>query len=86
MQPANGDIATLVAQRIQSLGIADLVELMRLIDANDIIGIDEASAELKVHPVTLRKQAKTWGVPHKRMGTEWRFSRKRLREWVQHAA
>jgi hypothetical protein len=42
VQTANGDIATLIAQRIQSLGIAELAELLRLQADNDIIGVEEA--------------------------------------------
>ena len=52
---------------------------------SDILTTDEAAALLRVHPITLRKRATAWGVPHKRLGTEWRFSRKRLTEWLQAA-
>ena len=52
----------------------------------DIIDAKEAAALLKVHPITLRRKAVAWGVPHRRLGTEWRFSRKRLIEWIQEAA
>jgi len=77
------NIADLLAQRIQALTPADLAELLRRQDDGDIIGVDEAAAELGVHPNSLRRAAVAWGVPHRRMGTEWRFSRKRLREWVR---
>jgi hypothetical protein len=41
---------------------------------NDVLTLNEAAA-LRVHPVTLRKRAVAWGVPHRRLGAEWRFSR-----------
>jgi excisionase family DNA binding protein len=52
----------------------------------DVLTIDEAAALLRVHPVTLRKRAVKWGVPHRRLGSEWRFSRKVLTQWIQDVA
>ena len=65
------------------LSVAKLVEFVRLQAETDIIGVGEAAAMLKVHPITLRNKAVAWGVPYKRLGTEWRFSRRRLLEWMQ---
>jgi hypothetical protein len=53
---------------------------------HDVLNLNEAAALLRVHPVTLRKRAVQWGVPHKRLGAEWRFSRKMLTRWLQDAA
>jgi excisionase family DNA binding protein len=50
---------------------------------SDVITLEEAAAILRVHPVTLRKKAADWGVPHKRLGTAWRFSRMVLTAWMQ---
>jgi len=50
---------------------------------NDVLTITEAASILRVHPVTLRKRAVAWGVPHKRLGAEWRFSRTVLVAWVR---
>jgi excisionase family DNA binding protein len=50
---------------------------------NDVLTLAEAAALLRVHPVTLRKRASAWGVPHRRLGAEWRFSRKVLTAWIQ---
>jgi excisionase family DNA binding protein len=50
---------------------------------DDVLTIKEAAVLLRVHPVTLRRKAVDWGVPHKRLGTEWRFSRKVLIAWLQ---
>ena len=37
---------------------------------DDVLTMVEAAAILRVHPVTLRKRAVAWGVPHKRLGAE----------------
>ena len=50
---------------------------------SDVLTIKEAAALLRVHPVTLRKKAAAWGVPHRRLGSEWRFSRMVLTAWMQ---
>jgi excisionase family DNA binding protein len=50
---------------------------------NDVMTLAEAAALLRVHPVTLRKRATAWGVPHRRLGAEWRFSREILTAWIQ---
>ena len=52
-------------------------------EQNDVLTLAEAAAILRVHPVTLRKRAAAWGVPHRRPGAEWRFSRKVLTAWIQ---
>jgi excisionase family DNA binding protein len=49
----------------------------------DVLTLTEAAALLRVHPVTLRKRAVKWGVPHRRLGSEWRFSRAVLTAWLQ---
>ena len=54
-----------------------------MMDNNDVITLNEAAELLRVHPVTLRKRAVAWGVPHRLLGAEWRFSRKVLTAWIQ---
>jgi len=54
-------------------------------EQNDVLTLAEAAAILRVHAVTLRKRAVAWGVPHRRLGAEWRFSRKVLTAWIQNA-
>jgi excisionase family DNA binding protein len=49
----------------------------------DVLNVIEAAALLRIHPVTLRKKAVEWGVPHRRLGSEWRFSKKMLLAWLQ---
>jgi hypothetical protein len=55
----------------------------RTMDNNDVLTLNEAAALLRVHPVTLRKRAVAWGVPHRRLGAEWRFSRNVLTTWIR---
>lgn len=54
-----------------------------MMDTNDVITLNEAAELLRVHPVTLRKRAVAWRVPHRRLGAEWRFSRNVLTAWIQ---
>ncbi len=49
----------------------------------DVLTLIEAAALLRVNRESLRRRAKAWGVPHKRLGSEWRFSRKVLTAWVE---
>ena len=50
---------------------------------SDIVGLPAAAALLHVHAETLRRRAVAWGVPHKRLGTAWRFSLAALKAWMQ---
>lgn len=52
-------------------------------DNGDVLTLNEAAALLRVHPVTLRKRAVAWGVPHRRLGAEWRFSSEVLTAWIK---
>jgi len=49
----------------------------------DILVTEEAAALLRVHPDSLRRRAVDWGVPHQRMGDEYRWSKQVLLAWVQ---
>ena len=48
-----------------------------------VLTLAEAAQFLRVHPVTLRKRAVAWGVPHKRFGSEWRFLRDEIESWLR---
>lgn len=50
---------------------------------SDVLTLREAASLLRIHPETLRKRAVSWGIPHRRLGTEWRFSRQRVEGWLQ---
>ena len=67
--------------------MAELLRVKRWSDATpkgqEVLNTAEAAQLLRVHPVTRRKKAVSWGVPHKRLGTEWRFSRSVLLAWLK---
>lgn len=48
----------------------------------DVLDVPAASALLNIHPVTLRKLAASGGVPARKVGREWRFSRPGLHAWL----
>lgn len=50
---------------------------------NDVLTLRGAAHLLKIHPETLRKRAAEWGVPHRRLGITWRFSRATVTAWLQ---
>ena len=49
----------------------------------DILNVTEAAALLRCHPKTLKIKAAESGVPHRRQGSQLRFSKQQLLEWVQ---
>jgi hypothetical protein len=67
--------------------LADFRRIERIVEndkeLNDVLTLTEAAALLRVHPVTLRKRAVAWAVPHRRLGAEWRFSRMVLSDWIR---
>jgi excisionase family DNA binding protein len=48
-----------------------------------VLDLREAAAVLHCHPKTLRLMAKAKKIPALRVGKLWRFSEKRLREWLE---
>jgi excisionase family DNA binding protein len=50
---------------------------------SDVMLLPEAAAFLRCHPETLKKMCKTGGVPHRRVGSGWRFSRSALTHWMK---
>ena len=49
----------------------------------DVLNVSEAAALLRCHPKTLKIKAAQWGVPHRRQGSQLRFSKQQLLEWIQ---
>lgn len=49
----------------------------------DILTTDEAAVLLRVHPDSLRRRVNDWGVPYKRLGDEYRWSKQTLLEWLR---
>jgi excisionase family DNA binding protein len=50
---------------------------------DDILNAIEVAALLRIHPVTVRLQAAAGVIPGRQIGNRWRFSRKRIIEWMQ---
>lgn len=49
----------------------------------DVLTLDEAAQYLQCHPVTLKRRAVALGIPHRRLGSLWRFHRPSLRNWME---
>lgn len=49
----------------------------------DVLDVYEAAALLRCHPVSLRRKASEWGVPHRRLGSGFRFSKQELLVWLR---
>jgi excisionase family DNA binding protein len=54
--------------------------------AQDVMTLTEAAEFLRCHPKTLKKIASLGQIPHRRVGSHWRFSRVVLTSWMQVAA
>lgn len=50
---------------------------------DDVLTLEEAAALLKCHPVTAKRYAARGVIPGRKLGSMWRFSRRRLLEWIQ---
>jgi len=50
---------------------------------NDILTLAEAAAYIRIAPRTLREWLKTKTIPGRKTGRVWRFSRRKLQEWVE---
>jgi len=53
---------------------------------DDVLTLVEAALYLRCHPKTLRQQAVKKLIPGKRVGYLWRFSKRRLAEWMREEA
>lgn len=50
--------------------------------AHDVLDVQEAAALLAVSPATVREQARLGRLPGRKIGREWRFSRRALLDWL----
>jgi len=48
-----------------------------------VLNLKEAAAVLHYHPKTLRLMARAHKIPAVRVGKLWRFSKERLRDWLE---
>lgn len=51
-------------------------------EAKEVLNAEEAAELLGVSAWTVREQARTGGIPARKVGKEWRFSRTALLEWL----
>ncbi len=51
--------------------------------AKEVLNAEEAAGFLGVNPYTLRRKAKAGEIPGRKVGREWRFSRRGLLEWLE---
>ena len=51
--------------------------------ASDVMTLVEAGIYLKCHPKTVTRMAVNKRIPSRRVGSLWRFSRKKLEAWMQ---
>lgn len=50
---------------------------------DDVMTLEETAEYLKCHPVTLKRRALILHIPHKRLGSLWRFYRPSLEAWLR---
>jgi excisionase family DNA binding protein len=49
----------------------------------DVLNAEEAAEFLGFNPYTIREKARLGEIPGRKVGREWRFSRRRLLEWIE---
>ena len=49
---------------------------------SDVLDAAELATILRIHPVTVRLKAASGEIPGRQIGNRWRFSRKRIMEWL----
>jgi excisionase family DNA binding protein len=49
----------------------------------EVLTAEEAAEFLGFNPVTVRLKARSGEIPGRKVGKEWRFSRRRLLEWLE---
>jgi excisionase family DNA binding protein len=49
----------------------------------DVLNVEEAAEYLGFSPYTIREKAREGEIPGRKIGKEWRFSRRMLLEWLE---
>ena len=49
----------------------------------EVLTAEEAAEFLGFNPYTIREKARMGEIPGRKVGREWRFSRRQLLEWVE---
>ena len=53
------------------------------VQAKDVLNAEEAAEFLGFNPYTIREKARLGEIPGRKIGREWRFSRRQLLEWLE---
>ena len=53
------------------------------IQTKEVLNADEAAEFLGFNPYTIREKARLGEIPGRKIGREWRFSRRQLLEWLE---
>jgi excisionase family DNA binding protein len=53
------------------------------VQTKDVLNAEEAAEFLGFNPYTIREKARLGEIPGRKIGREWRFSRRRLLEWLE---
>ena len=56
---------------------------MQETDDPEVLTLEQAAAFFKVDPTTLKRNAEALGIPHRKLGSLWRFYRPALVAWMQ---
>ena len=49
----------------------------------EVLNAEEAAEFLGFNPYTIREKARLGEIPGRKIGKQWRFSRRRLLEWLE---
>lgn len=49
----------------------------------EVLNVEEVAALLGFQPYTIREKAREGEIPGRKIGKEWRFSRRMLLEWLE---
>jgi excisionase family DNA binding protein len=53
------------------------------VQTKDVLNAEEAAEFLGFNPYTIREKARLGEIPGRKIGREWRFSRRQLLAWVE---
>lgn len=56
---------------------------MMRVEVRQILTLKEVAEWLRCHPVTICRLCRTRRIPAFKIGSDWRFDRRDLEEWVQ---
>ena len=59
------------------------MEKSRVTAGRDVLNVEEAAEYLRFSPYTIREKAREGEIPGRKIGKEWRFSRRALLEWLE---